>query len=84
VLAQRRHVNLLRSQAIDYYRKRRGRAVYLVYWATDRVQPKRVFDCFQEEDFVAEYYLVTDLGTLPGGSSSNAYDINDSGQVVGS
>ena len=33
---------------------------------------------------MAEYYVVTDLGTLPGGASSNAYGINDSGQVVGS
>ena len=31
-----------------------------------------------------EYYAVTDLGTLPGGASSNAYGINDVGQVVGS
>ncbi len=28
-------------------------------------------------------YAVTDLGTLPGGTSSNAYAINASGQVVG-
>ena len=33
---------------------------------------------------MAEYYVVTDLGALPGGASSNAYDINDNGQVVGS
>jgi probable HAF family extracellular repeat protein len=28
-------------------------------------------------------YTVTDLGTLPGGSTSGASDINASGQVVG-
>lgn len=33
---------------------------------------------------MAEYYAVTDLGTLPGGASSTAWDINDLGQVVGS
>ena len=33
---------------------------------------------------MAEYYAITDLGTLPGGASSNAYGINDGGQVVGS
>ena len=31
----------------------------------------------------AAEYTVTDLGTLPGGSASAAYSINNSGQVVG-
>ena len=30
-----------------------------------------------------DHYVLTDLGTLPGGSSSYAYGINSSGQVVG-
>jgi hypothetical protein len=33
---------------------------------------------------VANNYVVTDLGTLPGGSSSTASDVNDQGQAVGS
>ena len=32
---------------------------------------------------MARHYVVTDLGTLPGGASSRATDINDKGQVVG-
>ena len=28
-------------------------------------------------------YVVTDLGTLPGGSQSGAYGLNNKGQVVG-
>src|SRR5438094_119163 len=31
----------------------------------------------------ADYYNVTDLGTLPGGSFSQAQGVNDGGQVVG-
>lgn len=34
-------------------------------------------------DAGAGEYTLVDLGTLPGGSSSAAYDINDAGQVVG-
>src|SRR5690242_8555759 len=48
------------------------------------VPARTVSGLFREEDLVVEYYVVTDLGTLPGGASSNAYDINDRGQVVGS
>jgi len=32
----------------------------------------------------ADYWSVTDLGTLPGGSTSSAYSVNDNGQIVGS
>ena len=59
-------------------------AVFVVYGASHRGPAKSVPDCFRKEDFMAEYYVVTDLGALPGGASSNAYDINDNGQVVGS
>jgi probable HAF family extracellular repeat protein len=37
-----------------------------------------------KEDIVADRYDVTDLGTLPGGNSSQAYGINDLGEVTGS
>ena len=33
---------------------------------------------------MADYYVIRDVGTLPGGASSTAGDINDPGQVVGS
>jgi probable HAF family extracellular repeat protein len=33
---------------------------------------------------MAHFYVVTDLGTMPGGSSSSATAINDRDQVVGS
>ena len=33
---------------------------------------------------MAKYYVITDLGALPGGASSSASDINDLGQAVGS
>src|ERR1700743_1149073 len=42
------------------------------------------FDKSVRRIFVGAYYTVTDLGTLPGGATSNASDINDSGHVTGS
>lgn len=43
-----------------------------------------LFTIFISSSFAAaQQYTVTDLGTLPGGNSSVAYGLNDSGQVVG-
>src|SRR5208337_5546610 len=52
--------------------------------ASGRAHVQRVAERLRRDDLMAEYYVVTDLGTLPGGASSNAWDINDNGQVVGS
>ncbi len=39
--------------------------------------------CAHAEDVAREAYVLTDLGSLPGGEGAEAHSINDSGQVVG-
>lgn len=43
----------------------------------------RIAGGFNAHAYILDKGVLTDLGTLPGGSSSTGYDINNKGQVVG-
>jgi probable HAF family extracellular repeat protein len=49
----------------------------------DPYDPNCFFDCLVDHAFVWKNGVTTDLGTLPGGSSSWAYWINNGGLIVG-
>jgi len=51
-----------------------------LYRATRKIS----FETLEERRLLTISYMVTDLGTLPGGTVSIAGDINNNGQVVGS
>jgi uncharacterized membrane protein len=45
--------------------------------------PNCFFDMFIDHAFVSQDGVTTDLGTLPGGASSFAYDVNNRGLIAG-
>jgi probable HAF family extracellular repeat protein len=51
--------------------------------APDPNCPNCFFDRFIDHAFVSKDGVMTDLGTLPGGASSFAYDVNNRGLIVG-